>query len=97
MSVDGQQAILEAGNSPVATVLQVPQHGMRRALDWKFLQVVQPQIAFIQSDASNRRGDPDGDVLALLEDIPIFRTDEGGTLHLWTDGESIWVEESQID
>ncbi len=97
LSVEGQQAILEAGNFPVSTVLQIPQHGTQRALDWDFLQAVQPQVAFIQSDVSNRRGDPDGDVLALLADIPIFRTDEGGAIHLWTDGESIWIEESRID
>ena len=59
-----------------------------------FLSAVQPQIAVLQSDPANRRGDPDPDTLAMLGDIPIFRTDQGGAIHLWTNGEQLWVEQA---
>jgi beta-lactamase superfamily II metal-dependent hydrolase len=55
------------------------------------LRLVQPQVGLLQSDRANRRGDPDADILAMLGDIPIFRTDEHGTIHVSSDGKTIWV------
>jgi beta-lactamase superfamily II metal-dependent hydrolase len=53
---------------------------------------VQPQLVLLQSDRANRNGDPDGDTLAKLGDTTIYRTDDGGTLHLWTDGARLWAQ-----
>ncbi len=94
LSQDGQTALLDDGQWPLATVLQLPQHGSIRSLNEDFLSAVQPQIAVLQSDPANRRGDPDPDTLAMLGDIPIFRTDQGGAIHLWTNGEQLWVEQA---
>lgn len=94
LSPEGQRALLDAGQWPLATVMQLPQHGTARSLDDGFLAAVQPQVVVVQSDAANRRGDPNPDILAMLGDAPVFRTDEGGTIHLWTDGRELWVEQS---
>lgn len=91
LSTAGQEMLLGAGRWPQATVLQLPQHGTTRSLSTDFLQAVQPQVIVLQSDRANPRGDPDMDVLALLGDVPLFRTDEGSTVHLWTDGSELWV------
>jgi len=88
---EGQSAMLDAGISPTASVLQVPQHATFNALDDEWLTLAQPQVTLIQSDRANRRGDPDADTLAMLGDIPIFRTDELGTIHLSSDGTEIWI------
>ena len=94
LSREGQEKLLEAGVWPLATVLQLPQHGTARSLDAGFLEAVQPQVIIIQADPANRRGDPDPDVLAMLpEDVPIFRTDEQGVVHMWTDGTGLWVDQ----
>ena len=71
--------------------MQIPQHGATRALDAEFLRLVQPQVALLQSDIANRRGDPAPETLALFEGLPLFRTDELGTIHLSTDGETLHV------
>lgn len=92
LSRGGQVALLEAGQWPLAEVLHLPQHGTQRSLSESFLSAVQPQAVILQSDAANRRGDPALDTLALLGDTPLFRTDETGALHLWTDGETLWVQ-----
>ncbi len=92
VSAAGQQAMLDAGQFPQAAVLQVPQHAGTRAFSEAFLAAVQPQIALLQTDPANRRGDPNADTLALLGTVPLYRTDESGTVHLWTDGTSLWVE-----
>lgn len=88
---EGQMAMLENGYHPLASVMQIPQHATLLALDGEFLAQVQPQVALIQIDRANRRGDPDDDTIANLGDIPIFRTDEIGDIHLWTDGQSLWI------
>lgn len=91
LTVDGQLAMLDDGVSPTASVLQIPQHATSRALNSDWLKLAQPQVALIQSDRANRRGDPDADTLAMLGDIPIFRTDEHGTIHFTSDGNTIWI------
>ena len=91
LSTEGQLAILENGISPTASIMTLPQHATFHALNEDFLALTQAQVILLQSDRANRRGDPDADTLAILGDIPIFRTDESGTLHLSSDGESLWI------
>ena len=96
LSTAGQAKILEHGIFPQASVLQIPQHGTVRAIDSRFLAQVQPQIALLQSDIANRRGDPDPDTLSLFRDLNeknrLFRTDEIGTIHISSDGYRVQVE-----
>ena len=92
LSSAGQRDMLARGIWPGAAVLQVPQHGTARALDDEFLKQVQPQAVVLQTDIANRRGDPDPDTLAKLAGLPLFRTDERGAVHMWTDGETLWVD-----
>jgi len=78
----------------VSTVLQLPQHATRNSLSVTFLEAVQPQVVLLQSERGNTRGDPAGDVLQLVEDMDIrhlLRTDEGGPVHLVSDGNRLWV------
>lgn len=92
LSEEGQAALMVAGQWPLATVLQLPRHGSVRSLDEAFLDAVQPQVTVVQSDRANRLGDPDADTLALLGDLPLLRTDLTGTIHLWTDGKTLWMQ-----
>ena len=82
----GQQSLLEAGQLPLATVLQLPRGGA--TLDEGFFVAVQPQLVVLQNDSANRQANPDG--LALIGNTPLLRTDLGGTIHLWTDGRNLW-------
>jgi competence protein ComEC len=91
VSAVGQEALLAAGYDPSAAVLQLPNHGSEGSLSATLLSAVQPQIALLQADIANRDGDPDAATLAQLGEIPLYRTDLGGTIHLWTDGTAVWV------
>ena len=93
LSIAAQRAMLDAGTAPVSTVMQIPQHGTIRALDSAFLAQAQPQVALLQSDIANRRGDPDPDTLAQLDNLPLFRTDEMGTIHLSSDGRVLQIHQ----
>jgi len=78
-----------------STVFSLPQHGTVRSLTPELLALVQPSVAVLQSDPANRRGDPDEDVLRLVEQrgIPLLRTDLKGTMHFYTDGNRLWTVE----
>lgn len=91
LSSAGQREMIAGGESLVASVLQIPQHGAVRAVDKDFLALAQPQVALLQSDEANRRGDPDPDTLAAFSDLPLWRTDDSGTIHLSTDGRALQV------
>ncbi len=89
-SGDAQAALLKNGEWPLSTVMQLPNHGGVRSLNEAFLAAAQPQLVVLQSDLTNRIGDPNADTLALLGDLPVVRTDVSGAIHVWTDGKQIW-------
>jgi competence protein ComEC len=90
LSREAQGALLSRGELLTASVLQLPQHATSRSLSADFLAAVQPSAVILQSARVNRRGDPDADVLAIIGNLPLFRTDLSGDIHLWTDGTQLW-------
>lgn len=74
-----------------ATVMQVPQHGVSRAMSNQFVTAVSPQIAVLQVDPASRLNLPEPDTIHRLADIPLYRTDESGAIHMWTDGSTLWT------
>lgn len=84
-----QAALLEAGQWPLATVLVMPKHG--GTIDGDFLDAVQPSAIVVQTDRANLLGHPNPDVLALLPDVPVYRTDVHGVLQFTTDGIDLFV------
>lgn len=92
LSVASQTVLLEGDFDLTSTVLQLPQQATRNSLSAEFLQAVQPQVLLLQGERGNPRGDPDGDILNMVENIPhLLRTDEGGQVHLVSDGHRLWV------
>ncbi len=89
-SQTAQIDLLQSGEWPLSTVMQLPNHGGIRSLNEAFLAAVQPQTVVLQSDPTNRLGDPDEDTLALLGNRPLLRTDVSGAIHFWTDGKQLW-------
>jgi len=89
-SQTAQIDLLKSGEWPLATVMQLPNHGGVRSLNEGFLAAAQPQMVVLQSDPTNRLGDPNGDTLALLGNTPLVRTDLSGAVHVWTDGKQLW-------
>lgn len=89
-SQSAQIDLLKSGEWPLATVMQLPNHSGVRSLNEVFLAAIQPQTVVLQSDPTNRLGDPNEDTLALLGNIPVVRTDISGAVHFWTDGKQLW-------
>ncbi len=83
---------LATGAPLASTVLKVGHHGSDTSTSAEFLRAVAPSLAVIQVGAENRYGHPTTDVMERLEDIETLRTDQHGRIHVWSDGEQMWVE-----
>lgn len=94
LNPEGQIQILRSGFQLQTTVLQIPDHGASEALDIRFLAATSPNVLTLQSNPASRFGDVNPDTLQMLNDLPLFRTDESGTLHFWTDGQELWISPS---
>ncbi len=84
LSPAGQEALIKSGKIQ-ASVLQIPQQGAIHTLDAEFVQAVAPQVAIVQGD------NPDPDTLSLVGDVPVYRTDQDGTIDLSSDGHNLWI------
>lgn len=76
-------------------VLKVGHHGSKGATSAEFLAAVTPDIAVISCGKDNEYGHPHVSVLDRLTSAGavIFRTDEGGTVTVVSDGVNVSVEE----
>jgi competence protein ComEC len=84
---------LVATRAPLrSTVLKVARHGSCGSTTPEFLEAVDPQVAVISVGGDNRFGHPCDAVLERLGDIPVYRTDERGTVEVVSDGMQMWVE-----
>ena len=74
-----------------ADVLKVGHHGSRTSSGETFLDAVTPAYAVISCGADNEYGHPHNETIDKLteREIPIYRTDERGTIILHTDGQEI--------
>jgi len=86
------EARLEGRVGRVA-VLKVGHHGSRSATGPAWLDELVPAVAVVSSGAGNRYGHPHREVLERLADrgISIWRTDQLGTVSIWTDGHHMVV------
>jgi competence protein ComEC len=86
------EGMLLAQDAPLSsTILKVAHHGSCGSTTPAFLAAVNPQVAVISVGADNYFGHPCDEVLERLRDVPVYRTDELGTVELTTDGTAIWA------
>jgi competence protein ComEC len=86
---------LVAQESPIAsTVLKAAHHGSCSSTTPEFLAAVDPEVAIISVGGDNDFGHPCDGVLEELEarGLPVYRTDERGTVEVTTDGTQVWTE-----
>ena len=74
--------------------LKVGHHGSSTASTDDFLDAVSPFFAVIQCGVNNKFKHPHADVVQRLKDrdITIMRTDENGTIGVYTDGKRIMIK-----
>ena len=80
-------------------VLKVSHHGSYDASSAQFLYQVKPTYAIITAEENNEYGFPKKGIIKRLEAIEakIYRTDQDGTIHVTSDGESIEITTEKTD
>ncbi len=88
---EGEQMLLNSGQSLASLGLKVPHHGADTSLTLPFLEAVDPQLAIISVGADNRFGHPHEETLEKLQGIHVYRTDQYANIEVVSDGERYWV------
>lgn len=88
---EAESAMISSGQPIHADVLKVGHHGSSSSTSEAFLKAVNPFFAVISCGLGNDYGHPHRETLTLLEQakIPVYRTDEQGTITVTSDGVSL--------
>jgi competence protein ComEC len=72
-----------------AGLYKVGHHGSKTASSYEFLNAMQAEKALISCGLDNRFYHPHPSLIKKLKqkDLEIFRTDEQGVIHCWTNGD----------
>lgn len=89
--VSNEKDMLNKGYDLTADVLKIGHHGSHTSTSQAFLDKVNPKYAVISLGKDNDYGHPHKEVMARLKakNIPIYRTDEKGTIIATSDGNKI--------
>lgn len=76
-------------------VIKLAHHGSSTSNTEQFLDQVSPDVAIISCGYKNKYSHPHKEILTYLKekDIPVYRTDEQGDIVVYSDGESLQVNQ----
>ena len=78
--VEVEKDSIEKYNLQDIDVLKVGHHGSRTSSSKIFIDEIKPKYSIISVGKNNRYGHPNDDVLEILKDSKIYRTDEDGSI-----------------
>jgi len=86
-----QESLLAERVPVAASVLALPGNGARGSLSPLLPGPVGPTATVLSVGEGNRFGHPSAEMLALVEGLPLFRTDRHGDVAFETDGARLWA------
>ena len=75
-----EEDLLKKYNLKNVDVLKVGHHGSKTSSSWTFVNELRPIYSIISVGKNNRYGHPNTEVLDILKNTNIYRTDEDGTI-----------------
>ncbi len=79
-SITTEKEIMSRYNLPDIDVLKVGHHGSRTSSSKEFINEINPKYSIISVGKNNRYGHPNKEVLNVLKDSKIYRTDQDGSI-----------------
>ena len=79
-SVTTEKEILDKYNLPNIDVLKVGHHGSKTSSCKEFINEINPRYSIISVGKNNRYGHPNKEVLDVLKNSKIYRTDQDGSI-----------------
>jgi competence protein ComEC len=94
LGAKGMQNLVATPPPGPVTLFKLPHHGSHLALPAPLIELLQPKVAFVSAGYQNHFGFPHQSIVAYLENkkIPLFRTDQEGTLRFSANEESWRLE-----
>ncbi len=65
-----------------SNIIKIPHHGAKTSVDENFLTLVSPDMAVISSGRDNPFGHPHDEMLEVLNNVKVFRTDIDGAIKI---------------
>lgn len=86
------------GHTLKSDILKAGHHGSKTSSTPVFLSQVKPAVIVISAGSYNTFGHPNAGVMKRMQDLgaKIYRTDEQGTIYLFSDGKTYRVEPSRL-
>jgi competence protein ComEC len=94
LAVRGFHSLCAAGLPEPVTLLKLPHHGSRGSRPEQFLDQLRPELTFVSAGRDNPYGLPHPASVAACRErgIPLYRTDQQGTLTFTSAGQSWQVQ-----
>ena len=92
--VKEEKQMMSRGLPIAADYIQLGHHGSNTSSGEEFINTVQPSTAIYSAGKDNKYGHPHQEVVSLMEEkgIPLYGTDEYGTITVTSDGENSTVQ-----
>ncbi|WP_028829145.1 ComEC/Rec2 family competence protein [Proteocatella sphenisci] len=90
-----KEMIKKYGNVLKSDLIKLAHHGSATSNTPEFLDIVDPEVATVSCAYKNKYSHPHSEILKYLKekDIPLYRTDEQGTIIIYSDGENLSVDQ----
>lgn len=89
LSPTDERLLMQEWGAIQATVYQAAGHAADETNSAAWIEAVNPQVVIVQVDAGHWEGGAIGHVMTLFEDTHLYRTDQHGTVELFTDGRAL--------
>jgi len=91
MSFEALDELRNGAEIGPVTVLSLADSGYAASNPPEWIANLNPEMVMLSVDAADPNGMPDGEVLELVSDYQLLRTDRNGWIEITTDGERMWV------
>ena len=81
-SKKSEQNILSNYDLPIIDILKVGHHGSNTSSSKEFITSIKPKISLLSVGKKNRYGHPKREVLDILNNSKIYRTDKNGAIEI---------------
>ena len=78
--VEVEEDLIKKYNLNKIDVLKVGHHGSKTSSSKEFIDKIEPKYSIISVGKNNKYGHPNQEVLNVLEDTKIYRTDQDGSI-----------------
>ena len=90
--IEVEKDLIEKYNLKNIDALKVGHHGSKTSSSEEFIDSIDPKYSIISVGKNNRYGHPNNEVLNVLEDSKIYRTDENGSIMFRIKNDKLRIE-----